>query len=136
MALIGIGKKIDDTTLRFAVQIPFLAPVTLDLRKVADPQQGWPDWKIYLADAEVGAVWKRTAKRTGGAPYLSGHMESPVFSGGRASIAIFGAKEDERRGQMDMVWSAPKARHEDRGTAAPGSAASAAAPDEDDDNPF
>ena len=136
MALIGIGKKIDDTTLRFAVQIPFLAPVTMDLRKVATPQPGWPDWKIYLADAEVGAVWKRTPKEAGKPAYLSGHIESPVFSQGRASIAIFPAKEESRKGQLDMVWSAPKVRHEDQRAGTDRASGTAPSPEDEDDIPF
>ena len=143
---IAIGRKNpDDGRLRFAVNIPFLAPALISLAKVENPTGNQPGWNAYHGNERCGAFWVKTPNG-GGDPFLSGHIESPLFPGGRLEVAIFSAKEENRRGEKDMVWS--PARDRDRGattstssttstnsTTSSGSSAPAATGD-DDDIPF
>ena len=97
---IGIGKKSGDG-FTFEVRIPFLAPATLDLHLVEHPGERAPHWHILHGGERCGALWRRVPKG-GGDAFLSGHIESPLFPGGKLEIAIFAAKEGS--GQKDMVW--------------------------------
>lgn len=137
---IGIGRKNpDDDRLHFAVTIPFLTPARIELAKVENPSGNQPGWNAYQGNERCGAFWVKTPK-AGGDPFLSGHIESPVFPGGRLEVAIFSAKEVNRRGEKDMVWSPPREREATTqaattSTASSGSSEPAAAGD-DDDIPF
>jgi uncharacterized protein (DUF736 family) len=137
---IAIGRKNpDDGRLHFAVNIPFLAPALIELAKVENPIGNQPGWNAYHGNERCGAFWVKTPN-AGGDPFLSGHIESPLFPGGRLEVAIFSAKEENRRGEKDMVWSPPRERASTTqastsSTTSSGSTAPAAA-DDDDDIPF
>ena len=134
---IGTGKKNHETGgLVFGIAIPFLSPLEIELSKSDTHGQNHPEWIARFEGERCGAFWKKTPK-AGGDSFLSGHIESPVFPGGKLEVAIFSAKESERRGEMDMVWSPPRESRADATTSAPSSASAASAPaDEDDDIPF
>ena len=135
---IGIGQKEGEAgALHFSVRIPFLAPVQLTLHKETEKRSDRsPDYAVIIEGQRSGALWKRTPNN-GGEAFLSGMIESPAFAGGKLEVAVFAAKEDDRKGQMDMVWR--PARDDDRaGGGGAGHQAPAPAPpsDEDDDIPF
>lgn len=98
---IAIGKK-SDTGLRFEVDIPGLIPFEIDLEKSNLQSDRAPDWNAVYKGQRCGAFWKKIPKG-GGEAFLSGHLESPIFPGGRLEVAIFVAKESGS--QKDMVWS-------------------------------
>jgi len=131
---IGIGTKNEAGHLEFpTVVLPFLRAEKVVLVKVEKSKERSPDYAIHLGDAtgpRCGAIWKETPRR-GGDAYLAGHIESPIFTGGRLRIAIFAAKDDARKGQLDMVWNSEREHLAD-----PAPTAGAAPPDDGDDIPF
>lgn len=65
-----------------------------------------PRYQFFYGGEKCGAMWRRTPKG-GGESYLSGHIESPVFPGGKLDVAAFVAKEGGE-GLMDLVWNPPR----------------------------
>jgi uncharacterized protein (DUF736 family) len=134
---ISTGQKNESGHLEFnAVSLPFLRAEKFVLVKLEKTKDRSPDYAVHLGSAEgqrIGAVWKETP-RGGGDPYLAGHVESPAFATGRLRFAIFSAKDDSRKGQLDMVWNADR----DQPAAKPAAAAADSAPaaEGDDDIPF
>lgn len=113
---IGTGKKNAATgNLEFVVKIPFLGSEAVLLVRQEKKAESSPDYAIEIGGMRVGAVWRRTP-RGGGEAFLSGPMESPVFPGGKIEIAIFASKDEDRKGEMDVLWSPPR---EFRGAADP-----------------
>jgi uncharacterized protein (DUF736 family) len=129
---IGTGTKNEAGHLEFnAVSLPFLRAEKFVLVKLEKTKDRSPDYAVHLGSAEgqrIGAVWKETP-RGGGDPYLAGHVESPAFATGRLRFAIFSAKDDSRKGQLDMVWNADR----DQPAARPAAAAADSAPTADPD---
>lgn len=138
---IGIGKKEGEAGhLCFAVRVPFLVPVQLELHRETEKRSDRsPDYAVMIEGQRAGALWKRTPNN-GGDPFLSGMVESPAFSGGKLEVAVFAAKEPERKGEMDMVWRPAREDQGQQGIGGGGGGASSGAtvppPDEDDDIPF
>lgn len=106
---VGTGSKNADGQLEFIVQFPLMQEFRLFLigNPKAGPENNLPAFHCHIGRHQAGAVWKKTSSKSG-IDYLQGHLESPVFSGGKARITIFKATEDERRGQMDVLWEPPK----------------------------
>lgn len=135
---IAIGKK-SETGLLFEVEIPGLNAFFITLVRSEQQSDRAPDWHALYEGQRCGAFWKKIPNG-GGEAFLSGHLESPLFPGGRLEVAVFTAKESGS--QKDMVWSP---RREDRSASSDRTAASststsatAAGPEsgEDDDIPF
>lgn len=133
---IGIGKKEGEAGhLHFAVRIPFLSPVQLVLQKEEQKRSDRsPDYSVMIEGQRAGALWKRTPNN-GGPAFLSGMIESPAFAGGKLEVAIFAAKEDERKGEMDMVWR-PARDEAPQGGNGGGESGAQVAVDDDDEIPF
>lgn len=131
---IGIGTKHGEG-MRFAVTIPFLAPCTLDLWRVENPGERSPHWHITHDGERCGALWRRVPNG-GGEAFLSGHIESPLFPGGKLEIAIFASKEVGS--QKDMIWRVRTDQPGNTATPAsqPQSSPSTSNPSDDDDIPF
>ena len=114
---IGTGSKNAEGNLELLITIPFAHPETLTLIKVTEKaKETSPDYLIHLGGPiglRVGAAWRNVPKG-GGDAYLSGQIESPALHwlGYRLEIAIFGAKQENRKGWLDVVWSPPKSREE------------------------
>ena len=66
-----------------------------------------PRYHFLYGGERCGAMWRRTPK-AGGESYLSGHIESPIFPGGKLEVAAFVAKVGGE-GLMDLVWTPPRA---------------------------
>lgn len=137
---IAIGKKQPSGSYQFQVAAPFLPGATLEIARAEKSKDTAPDWIVTHHSERCGAFWERTP-RSGGDTFLSGHLESPSFPGGRLEVAIFIVREGDRRGEMDMIWSPP--RDTPRGAApSAGSAGSASsaptstAGADDDEIPF
>lgn len=132
---IGIGKKVGDELL-FEINIPFLAPCIVALQRVENPGERSPHWHVYHEGEKCGALWRRIPGG-GGEAFLSGHIESPLFPGGKLEIAVFASKESGS--QKDMVWrprmESEKPRPESR-PASSDSTGSTPSPEYDDDIPF
>lgn len=118
---IGIGKK-SEHGLRFDVDIPGLAPFPVELVRSEQTSERAPDWHATYRGDRCGAFWKKIP-RGGGEAFLSGHLESPAFPGGRLEVAIFAAKESGS--QKDMIW---RPRLEEKPGASEKSSAPAQAP--------
>lgn len=109
-----VGKK--DGVFVGIIDIPFLGKLQVALEKVESQKDQAPAYRIHWDHAtgeSIGALWKRTPSG-GGDAFLSGHLESPVFPGGKCEIAMFAAKEPERRGQLDVTWRPRPERSADR----------------------
>jgi uncharacterized protein (DUF736 family) len=138
---IAIGKKQASGRYQFQVAAPFLPADTIEIGEAEKTKDNAPDWVVTHHGERCGAFWKRTP-RGGGDTFLSGHLESPAFPGGKLEVAIFILRDGERRGEMDMIWSPPRDRNGSAGsnqgsasapaTSAPTSTAGA----DDDDIPF
>lgn len=135
---IAIGKKQASGSYLFQVAIPFLNAISIEISKVTEKSKdNAPDWNITHHGERCGALWRREP-RGGGESFLSGQIESPVFPGDRLDIAIFLARDETRKGEMDMVWSPSRDRQastspQQSAASAPGSTAP---PADDDDIPF
>lgn len=132
---IGIAKA-DPQTGRISATIaaPGLTPFTLELHRVENPRDRSPDWELRHAGERCGALWKRKARESG-VEFLSGPLESPVFPGGKIEIAVWKAKDEGRRGELDLTWNPPRGEERSGGgerSATQGAAPAAAAEDEDD----
>ncbi|ULG87910.1 DUF736 family protein [Leptospira interrogans] len=64
-----------------------------------------PDYLVYYAKNQVGALWKRTFDN-GAKEYLSAEIIAPSFPEGKVNFALFPQKETE--GRYDAVFSDPK----------------------------
>ena len=137
---IAIGKKQTSGRYQFQVAAPFLPAATIEIGKAEKTKDNAPDWAVTHHGERCGALWERTP-RGGGDTFLSGHLESPAFPGGKLEVAIFIIREGDRRGEMDMIWSPPRDRNGsapiNQGANAPTNSdpASTAGAD-DDDIPF
>lgn len=137
---IGIGKK-SEQGLRFDVDIPGLAPFPIDLVRSGQTSDRAPDWHAVYRGERCGAFWKKVP-RGGGEAFLSGHLESPAFPGGRLEVAIFTAKA--AGSQKDMIWRPrveEKSATSERSSNQSSAPAQAPAPvdrggEEEDDIPF
>lgn len=138
-------KQVNDT-FRFELAAPGFQCVLIASKVPEDKRvANGPDWNLWHAGERCGALWK-TTPRNGGDEYLEGNLESPVFPGGKVRVAVFKSKHEDRKGQLDLVWTPPR---EDRdrpasggscGTSqgyAPGTGSANPAPAGDDDEiPF
>lgn len=132
---IAIGTKRASGSYQFPVVIPFLASATIEIARAEKAKDTAPDWAVTHLGERCGAFWERTP-RAGGDTFLSGHIESPAFPGGRLEVAIFIVREGERRGEMDMIWSPPRDRPVSTSAASATSAPTSTAGPDDDDIPF
>lgn len=133
---VGTGQKNSKGHLEFVISFPLMAEFRLILK--ANPEAGrtdknYPAFHCHIGRQQCGAVWKKTSK--GGVDYLQGHIKSPAFAAGMASLTIFKSQEESRRGEMDVLWEPP--RPETRRESAPPHSGQASPPDAgDDDIPF
>lgn len=75
--------------------------ITRNEAKETDAQ---PDYRIFAkTGAEVGGIWKKTAKTTG-TEYLSCTLENPAFGTGRIYANLTPVKDQE--GRHVMLWNA------------------------------
>ncbi|MGG7047969.1 MULTISPECIES: DUF736 family protein [unclassified Campylobacter] len=99
-----------------SINLPFLNPINVILSPTNDEElknnTNLPIFKILLYKGKtwqgsqqvIGGVWNNISKD--GKHYLRGHIESPVFSGGRLYIALFKPQQESNL-LYEVVWSAP-----------------------------
>ena len=104
---IGIGTKLEDGKFQFAVAAPFLPALQVSMERNDSEVANAPRYHFLYGGERCGAMWRRTPK-AGGESYLSGHIESPIFPGGKLEVAAFVAKVGGE-GLMDLVWTPPRA---------------------------
>lgn len=103
---IGIGTKVEEGKFAFTVAAPFLPSVQLSMERNTSEAENAPRYHFLYGGERCGAMWRRTPKG-GGDVYLSGHLESPFFAGGKIDVAAFVSK-DGGDSVMDLVWSVPR----------------------------
>ena len=104
---IGLGTKVGEGRFDFTVAAPCLPAAQLSMVRNDSAVENAPRYHFLYGEERCGAMWRRTPKG-GGESYLSGHIESPVFPGGKLEVAAFVAKVGGE-GLMDLVWSPPRA---------------------------
>ena len=104
---IGLGTKVGEGRFDFTVAAPCLPAAQLSMVRNDSTVENAPRYHFLYGEERCGAMWRRTPK-AGGESYLSGHIESPVFPGGKLEVAAFVSKVGGE-GLMDLVWSAPRA---------------------------
>ncbi len=62
-----------------------------------------PDYLVYYAKNQVGAIWKKTSKSS--KEYLSCEIIAPLFSQGKLNFALFPDREKE--GGFKVSYSEP-----------------------------
>ena len=102
---IGLGTKVGEGRFDFTVAAPCLPAAQLSMVRNDSTVENAPRYHFVYGDERCGAMWRRTPKG-GGESYLSGHLESPVFPGGKLEVAAFVSKTDAAL--MDLVWSVPR----------------------------
>jgi uncharacterized protein (DUF736 family) len=104
---IGIGTKLEDGKFQFTVAAPFLPALQMAMERNDSEVAKAPRYHFLYGGERCGAMWRWTSKKDEKS-YLSGHIESPIFPGGKLEVAAFVSK-DGGEGLMDLVWSPPRA---------------------------
>ncbi|EKP11575.1 MULTISPECIES: DUF736 family protein [Leptospira] len=68
-----------------------------------------PDYLVYYAKNQVGAIWKKTSK-TGSKEYLSCEIIAPLSSQGKLNFSLFPDRETE--GRFNVSYSEPTEKRE------------------------
>lgn len=103
---IGIGTKVEEGKFQFTVAAPFLPALQMTMVRNDSEVAKAPRYHFLYGGERCGAMWRRTPNG-GGESYLSGHIESPLFAGGKLEVAAFVAKVGGE-GLMDLVWTPPR----------------------------
>jgi uncharacterized protein (DUF736 family) len=103
---IGIGTKLEEGKFQFTVAAPFLPALQMAMERNDSEVAKAPRYHFLYGGERCGAMWRRTPNG-GGESYLSGHIESPIFPGGKLEVAAFVAKVGGE-GLMDLVWTPPR----------------------------
>ena len=120
------GEKKKKQYLEMSIRPPFMESATFTLTQNANKEnEAAPDFIINYSynrrnekyrRVRVGAIWNDTSE--GGLAYKRGHIESPVFPGGKMYFAIFEAKPFDGEDSAsitwthEVVWSPPKEKDE------------------------
>jgi len=119
----GVKKK--KSYLEMSIRPPFMESATFTLTANTNrDNDAAPDFIINYSfnrrnekyrRARVGAIWNETSES--GLIYKRGHIESPIFPGGKMYFAIFEAKPFEGEDPAsitwshDVIWTAPQIKN-------------------------
>ena len=98
MAVIGTFKRQGDVlageirTLTFQVQ-------NVTVRKVEKKGETSPDYRVFVAGADIGAAWERTAKESG-TVYLSVKIDDPSLAAPINANLVQKSGDD-----YELIWS-------------------------------
>ena len=102
MATIGTFAKFEDGSIRGDIKTLTLNVKSAVFRPAEKENDKGPDYRIFAAQTEFGAAWKKTSKEN--RDYLSVKLDDPSFTG-----PIFANLfADEDGDGHSLIWSRPR----------------------------